>query len=59
MYKKQTLPQYWQSLCGQASHHSQVIVETNSQTLLIEAIAGFFDDGSIIFTLKIFVLGYR
>lgn len=38
MYHRQTLPKYWQSLCGESISNARFILETDSQNVLIEAI---------------------
>lgn len=38
MYQRQTLPKYWQSLCGESISNARITLETDSQNVLIEAI---------------------
>lgn len=38
MYHKQSLPNYWQTLCGESISHAQIALETDSQNVFIEAI---------------------
>ncbi|MFM2482350.1 LysR family transcriptional regulator [Celerinatantimonas sp. YJH-8] len=38
MYNRKTLPGYWQSLCGESLTQAQIALETDSQSLYIEAI---------------------
>ncbi|CAG9298072.1 LysR family transcriptional regulator [Celerinatantimonas diazotrophica] len=38
MYHQQTLPKYWQTLCGESINHAQIALETDSQNVLIEGI---------------------
>lgn len=38
MYHRQAAPRYWQNLCGEPVTHGAIVLETNSQMLLIQAI---------------------